>query len=84
MAIHNLTQKTKASTGMIFGSRETNSEAKLKFLENKINFDKLMYLIPKTLNIKEFDKFKKIKPKNINDIYKLRDYVSLKLSRLSI
>ena len=37
MAIHNLTQKTKASTGMIFGSRETNSEAKLNFLENKIN-----------------------------------------------
>ena len=37
MAIHNLTQKTKASTGMIFGSKETNSEAKLKFLENRIN-----------------------------------------------
>ena len=37
MAIHNLTQKTKASTGMIFESKETNSEAKLKFLENKIN-----------------------------------------------
>lgn len=37
MAIHNLTQKTKASTGMVFGSRETNSEAKLKFLENRIN-----------------------------------------------
>ena len=37
MAIHNLTQKTKASTGMIFESRETNSEAKLNFLENKIN-----------------------------------------------
>jgi len=37
MAIHNLTQKTKASTGMIFESKETNSEAKLNFLENKIN-----------------------------------------------
>ena len=37
MAIHNLTKKTKASTGMIFGSKETNSEAKLKFLENRIN-----------------------------------------------
>ena len=55
-----------------------------KFLEKKINYDKLINLISKTLNIKEFDKFKKIRPKNINDIYKLRDYVSLKLSRLSI
>ena len=37
MAIHNLTKKTKASTGMVFESKETNSEAKLNFLENRIN-----------------------------------------------
>ncbi len=55
-----------------------------KFLENKINFKKLMYLINKFVNLKEFLKYKKIRPKRITDIYKLRDYVSLKLSQLSI
>ena len=29
--------------------------------------------------LKEFQKFKKIKPKNIDDIYELRDYVNEKL-----
>jgi len=37
MATHNLTKKTNASTGMIFESREGNSEAKLNFLESRIN-----------------------------------------------
>jgi len=55
-----------------------------KFLNNKINFDKLMRLILKLSNTDEYLKYKKIKPKNIEDIYKLRDYVSLKLSRISI
>ena len=41
-------------------------------------------LINKFSNLKEFQKYKKIKPKNIDDIYQLRDYVSLKLSKLSI
>ena len=55
-----------------------------KFLENKINFEKLIKLIYKFSNLKEFQKFKKIKPKNVKDIYKLRDYVSLKLNSLGI
>ena len=54
------------------------------FLENKINYPKLIYLITKYVNLKEFVKYKKIKPKKIEDIYKLRNYVSLKLSRISI
>jgi len=37
MTIHNLTKKTNASTGMIFESRQGNAEAKLNFLENRIN-----------------------------------------------
>jgi hypothetical protein len=61
MAIHNLTQKTKASTGMIFGSRETNSEAKLKFLENKINdqekkLNKIIELLQNGNNISNINK----------------------------
>ena len=34
--------------------------------------------------MKEFNKYKKIKPKSVDDIYRLRDYVSLKLSTLGI
>ena len=55
-----------------------------KFLQNKITFNKLMKLILLISNSKEFIKYKKITPKRVEDIYKLRDYVSLKLSRMSI
>ncbi len=55
-----------------------------KFLDKKISFLKLINLIYKISNLKEFQKFKKIKPKSIGDIYQLRDYVSLKLDSLGI
>jgi len=55
-----------------------------KFLENKISFEKLMKLILKISSLKEFTRYKKIRPKRIEDIYNLSDYVSLKLSKLSI
>ena len=55
-----------------------------KFLEKKISFQKLIELIYRISNLKEFQKFKKIKPKSIEDIYYLRDYVSLKLDSLGI
>ena len=55
-----------------------------KFLGKKINFQTLTKLINKISNLKEFQKFKKIKPKSIDDIYDLRDYVSLKLDSLGI
>ncbi|MFL2901483.1 MAG: 1-deoxy-D-xylulose-5-phosphate reductoisomerase [Candidatus Pelagibacter sp.] len=55
-----------------------------KFLDKKINFQKLINLINRISNFKEFQKFKKIKPKSIDDIYELRDYVSLKLDSLGI
>jgi len=61
MAIHNLTKKTKASTGMVFESKETNSEAKLKFLENKINdqekkLNKIIELLQNGNNISNINK----------------------------
>ena len=37
-----------------------------------------------TLNMKEFDKYKKIVPKNIEDITNLSNYVSLKINNMSI
>ncbi len=55
-----------------------------KFLEKKINFQKLIKLIHKISNLKEFQKFKKIQPKNLKEIHNLRDYVHLKLDALGI
>ena len=55
-----------------------------KFLAKKINFKKLTKLINKISNLKEFQKFKKIKPKNVDDIYRLREYVSSKMNSFSI
>ena len=55
-----------------------------KFLEKKIKFKQLIYLINKFSNLKEFQKFKKIRPKNVNDIYRLREYVRSKMDSLVI
>ena len=55
-----------------------------KFLDNKINFRKLTDMTYKISNLKEFQRFKKIKPKNVKDIYTLRDYVSFKMNSLGI
>ena len=55
-----------------------------KFIEKKINFKRLLFLITKYSKLKEFQKFKQFKPQNVQDIYKLRDYVSLKLDTLGI
>ena len=55
-----------------------------KFLDKKISFHELTKLINKISNLKEFQKFKKIKPRNIKQIYNLRDYVHLKLNTLGI
>ena len=61
-----------------------NDHLVYKFLEKKINFHELIKLIYKISNLKEFQKFKKIRPKNLKEIYNLRDYVHLKLDALGI
>ena len=55
-----------------------------KFLDKKINFQKLIKLIQRISNLNEFQKFKKIKPKSVDQIYKLRNYVHLKIESLGI
>ena len=55
-----------------------------EFLNKKINFQKLTKLIHKISNLKEFQKFKKIKPKNVDQINNLRNYVHLKIKSLGI
>ena len=61
MATYNLTKKTKASTGVIFESREGNSEAKLNFLESRINdqekkLNKIIELLQNGNNISNINK----------------------------
>jgi len=55
-----------------------------KFLEKKISYSNLIKFIIKYSNLREFTKYKKIKPKNVEDIYRLRDYVSLKMDSFGI
>jgi len=55
-----------------------------KLLKKDINFEKMIFLINKLVNFKKFQKYKKIKPKNVRDIYRLRDYVSSKMDSLGI
>ena len=56
----------------------------LKYLNNEIKYYEMIKLIYKYSNYNEFLKYRKILPKKVTDIYKLRDYVSLKLSTLSV
>ena len=41
-------------------------------------------MLLKIINLREFTKLKSITPKNINEITKLSDYVSLKINSMSI
>ena len=54
------------------------------FLEGKIKFTDISRLLLYTLNMNEFSKYKKIVPKNIEDITQLTNYVSLKIKNMSI
>ena len=56
----------------------------LKYLNNEIEYNKMISNIYKFAINKEFLKYRSIIPKNVEEIYKLRDYVSLKLSSLSV
>ena len=55
-----------------------------KFLGNRIKFKELIKLIYEYSNNKNFTKLKRMPVKNIKDIVKIRDYVSLKLDTLGI
>ena len=79
--IANLPQKSSLYETILI---TVNDYLVYKFLENRISFKDLMQMIQKFSNLKEFQKFKKIRPKNIEDIYRLRDYVSLKMNSLGI
>ena len=55
-----------------------------KLLSNKISYLKMINLINKHINNKSVLKLRDFSIKNIQDIYKIRNYVSLKLDKLGI
>jgi len=54
------------------------------FLNKKILFNDISKLLLKIVKIKEFNKYKRIKPQNIDQIVNLSKYVSLKVNTLVI
>ena len=54
------------------------------FLKKKIMFNDINKILLKTINLKEFIKLKKVKPKSVEDISKLANYVSLKVGTMCV
>ena len=61
-----------------------NDEFVNLFLNKKIKFNQISKNLLRFIKIKEFQKFKRHKPKNIHEIVELSKYVSLKIRSLSI
>ena len=58
-----------------------NDELVKLFLENKIKFTDIFIQLNR---LNKFDKYKKIKPKNLEDIVKLNKYVRFKIATMSV
>ena len=54
------------------------------FLNGKIKFTDISHILLMITNLNEFKKYKKIKPKNIEEINQLANYVSLKINSISV
>ena len=54
------------------------------FLNGKIKFTDISKLLLRYISLKEFLKYRKIKPQNIKDIVKIHKYVSLKINSLCV
>ena len=61
-----------------------NDELVNNFLNKKIKFTEISKKLIKFINLKEFKKYKLIKPKNIKDIEQLNKYVRIKINKLNI
>ena len=54
------------------------------FLTDKISFTDISDVLLKICNMREFSRFKSKKPKNVDEINDLADYVSLKIDSMSV
>ena len=61
-----------------------NDELVKNFLNKKIKFTDISKKLINFLNLREFNKYKIIKPKNIESIEKLNRYVRIKINTLSV
>ena len=61
-----------------------NDELVKQFLNQKIRFSEISLKLLKILKKKEFSKYKKIYPNNVNDILYLSNYVRSKISSKGI
>ena len=61
-----------------------NDKLVSKFLNNEIKFIDISNILLKVSSLNEFRKFKLIKPKNIEEINNLANYVSLKIDTISV
>ena len=57
-----------------------NDELVNLFLNNKIKFDDIFKILLQIAHYPSFQKYKKIKPKNIDEIIKLNNYVRFKIN----
>ena len=62
----------------------TNDILVNKFLKNEIKFNDISRILLKIINLDEFKKFKNITPKNVDEVVKLANYVSLKMKNMSV
>ena len=61
-----------------------NDQLVKNFLNHRIKFTDISSILLKICSIAEFNKFRSIKPKNIEEINNLNDYVSLKIDTMSV
>jgi 1-deoxy-D-xylulose-5-phosphate reductoisomerase len=61
-----------------------NDELVKRFLKNEIKFTDISNFLLKIINLNEFKKLKLIKPKNVEEVSKLAQYVSLKINTISV
>jgi 1-deoxy-D-xylulose-5-phosphate reductoisomerase len=55
-----------------------------RFLKNEIKFTDISKVLLKITNLNEFKKFKKFEPKNVEEVTKLANYVSLKIKTMRV
>ena len=67
-----------------FVSTESNDVLVELFLKKKIKFYDIYKILNRILNLKEYKKYKILKPKNLNQINKLSKNVRLKTLTLSV
>ena len=60
----------------------SNDEIVDLFLQKKINYNDISKFIIKLINSKEFRKYKKISPKNLQNITELSNFVRLKIKSM--